>query len=129
MQLTPIEYFDVVGAKYLTEFIDTQVLPKGDSNKKRSTAYNNSKMRTKNVLDKFDIKEYSSKVVKNLHKEIRYNISDLIIVKHYNYEKIVGGSTDIKIKVTHLDNRRVEVENISLKASNDNDHFLVIMNT
>ncbi len=129
MQLTPIEYFDFVGAKYLTEFIDTLVVPKGDSNKKRSAVYSNSKMRTKNVLDKFDIKEYSSKVVKVLDKEIRYNISDLMVVQNYNYEKIVGGSTDIKIKVTHLDNRRVEVKNISMKASKGNDHFLVIINT
>ncbi len=73
------------------------------------------------------MKEYSSKVLKVLDKEIKYNAPNIFVVKNYNYEKIVGGQSSLAVKVTHLDNNRIEIENLDEKK--ENISLLVILNT
>lgn len=93
----------------------------------RQTAspYLYSNARTKTVLDKHDITEYSPKVLSRLDKEIKYNVSKFFVLKSYQYEKVLSDGNGLPVKVIHLDNTRVAIENLSEKDIS----LLVILNT
>jgi len=93
---------------------------------KKKSAYLYSNTQTKTVLDKQGITQYSPKVFKILEKEIKYNVPNIFVIKNYNYEKIVGAESGMLVKVTHLDNNRVEIENLDFK---NGISLLVILNT
>lgn len=110
----PLEiYVNSIGAKPLTEYIDTYkvaVVTRGPKVKK-SQSYMNSKKISKNVFDSYEIKNFSPAVTKRLAKEIKYNIPNIMIAKHYKYVKVIGKEENLNIEVTHLDSNRVEFIN------------------
>lgn len=93
--------------------------------RQKSSPYLYSNARTKTVLDKHDITEYSPKVLSRLDKEIKYNVSKFFVRKSYQYEKVLSDGKGLPVKVTHLDNTRVSIENLSGKDIS----LLVILNT
>lgn len=126
MQVSVDDYMVHVKAKPLLNMYRKQAVPRGGDTREKSP-YLYSNTRTKSVLDKQGVKEYSPKVLKVLDKEIKYNVPNIFVVKNYNYEKVVGGQNSMAVKVTHLDNNRIEIENLDEKK--DNSSFLVILNT
>lgn len=127
MQVSVDDYMTHVKAKPLLDMYRTkQPVRRGiDTMEKSPYLYSNT--RTKSILDKQGVKEYSPKVLKVLDKEIKYNAPNIFVVKNYNYEKIVGGQSDIAVKITHLDNNRIEIENLDEKK--ESSSLLVILNT
>jgi len=125
LNIAPEIYFDSIGAQPLEEYIDKFEKPITRGLKKTG-AYTTSKKMTKNVLDSINIRDYSLAVTKSLAKEIRYNLSSMMVTKHYKYEKIVGAKNALNIKVTHLDSNRVEVQNLDEQGS---VNLMVILNT
>lgn len=87
--------------------------------------YRYSNARTKTILDKHQITEYSPKVINHLDKEIKYNLNKFFVLKSYAYEKVLSEGNALPVKVTHLDNTRVEIENVGEKTIS----LLVILNT
>ncbi len=127
MQVSVDDYMAHVKAKPLLGMYRTKKpVSRGVATTDKSP-YLYSNTRTKSVLDKQGVKEYSSKVLKVLDKEIKYNAPNIFVVKNYNYEKIVGGQSSLAVKVTHLDNNRIEIENLDEKK--ENISLLVILNT
>jgi len=91
----------------------------------KDVIYADKKLTVSTVLKKKGIDEVSAKVLKLSDKRLSYYTDDLYILPLYSYKKIIGSTENINIEITHLDNNRVKVANLSTSKAN----ILVILST
>jgi hypothetical protein len=70
------------------------------------------------VLRDRDVKFMSKGVAKQASSQIGYYGDRIWITTKFHYEKVVGGDSSVEVRVTHLDNNTVQIDNLKDEAVN-----------